>query len=72
VEGWNGGFLKEIIYFKRDRQSEFYPLPNIAISQDPFFQYFSIPPFQLGRSSWLVFIAVGLSSKRFGTDASIG
>jgi hypothetical protein len=50
VERWNSGFSKDIIHFKLYRQDEFCHLPNIAVSQDPFFQYSSIPPFQLGRS----------------------
>jgi len=41
VERWNSGFSKDIIHFKLYRQ-------------DPFFQYSSIPPFQLGRSPKLV------------------
>jgi hypothetical protein len=50
VEGWNGGFLKEIIYFKADRQDEFCHLPNVAVFQASIFQYSSIPEFQLGGS----------------------
>jgi hypothetical protein len=43
VERWNIGFLKDIIHFKLYRQDEFCHLPNIAVSQDPFFQYSTIP-----------------------------
>jgi len=50
VERWNSGFSKEIIHFKLYPQYEFCHLSNIAVSQDPFFQYSSIPPFQLGQS----------------------
>jgi hypothetical protein len=50
VERWNSEFSKEIIHFKHYRQDEFYHLSNIAVFQDPFFQYSSIPSFQLGRS----------------------
>ncbi len=37
MERWNSGFSKGIIHFKLYRQDEFYHLPNIAVSQDPFF-----------------------------------
>jgi len=40
LEQWNNGFSKEIIHFKLYRQNEF---PYIAVSQDPFIQYSSIP-----------------------------
>ena len=36
---WNNGFSKEIIHFKYCRLNEFSHLSNIAVSQDPFFQY---------------------------------
>ena len=53
MECWNNGivgFYKDIIDFKFYRQAEFCHLPNIAVFQDPFFQYSSVPAFQLGRS----------------------
>jgi hypothetical protein len=50
VERWNSGFSKDIIHFKLYGQVEFYHLPNLTLSQDPIFQYSSIPPFQLGEA----------------------
>jgi hypothetical protein len=39
---WNNGFLRILSI------SNFIILPNVAVSQDPFFQYSSIPLFQKG------------------------
>ena len=50
MECWNSRFSKDAIHFKLYRQDEFCHLPNIAISQDPVFQYSSVPLFQLGEA----------------------
>jgi len=50
MECWNSRFSKDAIHFKLYRQDEFCHLPNIAVSQDPVFQYSSVPLFQLGEA----------------------
>jgi phosphotransferase system HPr (HPr) family protein len=49
VDLWNSGRLQDCTVFKFHHQTAFCHLSNNKVSQNPFFQFSSIPPFDLGE-----------------------